>query len=92
MKKEISSSLGNVYRFRTTAEEVEALEIIQKIVAPFDLTAQILPPDIMSRGTQGDEPTYTRVVLLTGANPGWDVLSDLSIKISNSVPINRVLF
>ena len=64
---------------------------IDVIVSPYGLKAEVLP-DILSVGVQGDERTYLPVVILTGPHPGYEVLSRLSLDITNSVPINRVMF
>ena len=54
-----------------------------------DLKAAI-PEGIFSTGVQGDNPTYTPIVLLFGKFPGYDVLEKISIEITNAVPVNRV--
>ena len=84
--------MGNTYRFSTREEENEALAKLSPLASEHGLSVQILPSDIMSRGVQGDEGTYTRVILLSGKNPGWKVLEELSTKMTNLVPMNRVLF
>ncbi len=84
--------MGHTYRFRTREEEQEALLEIEKIISPYNLSVEMPPQNILSRGVQGDEPTYTRVVILKGKHPGNDILSQISTKITNAIPINRVLF
>ena len=54
----------------------------------YDLRAAI-PEGIFSTGVQGDNPTYTPVVMLFGKFPGYDVLEEISTKIANAVPVNR---
>lgn len=84
---------GNIYRFATKEEENQALEEIQKIISPHALMATFLPESIMSRGVQGDEGTYTRVILLSGSvYPDYEVLQEISTKITNAIPINKVVF
>ena len=91
MRKEIDPAMGNVYRFRTAEEEAEALELIKDIVSPYNLSAEMLSSNIMARGTQGDEPTYTRVILLKGVYLDDKILEDVSTKITNIIPVNTVL-
>lgn len=92
MKPEKDPTYGTIYRFKTQPEIEEALNKISSIIQPFDLKPEILPSEVMSRGVQGDEGTYTRVLVLKGKNPGWDILQEISTKITNTIPINRVLF
>ena len=92
MKKEKHPTLGNMYAFRTKEEKDEAMDKVRPLCEKLGLRVQILSENIMSRGVQGDEGTYTRVFLVSGKNPGWKALEDLSTKMTNFVPINRVLF
>ena len=48
-----------------------------------------IPEGKFSAGVQGDNPTYTPVVMLFGKFPGYDVLEEISTKIANAVPVNR---
>ena len=77
--------------YLTKEEEQQALNLISLIIKDYDLEAS-LPKGWMSRGTQGDEPTYTRVVVIKGDFPGYDVLRKLSTAICNAVPVNKVCF
>lgn len=69
----------------------EVLAQISRIVASHGLSAEYLP-DIFSVGVQGDDRTYSRVVVLVGPFPGWDALAELSSRISNETPVNKVTF
>ncbi|MBI4059706.1 hypothetical protein HY406_01440 [Candidatus Giovannonibacteria bacterium] len=55
----------------------------------YNLKAAI-PEGIFSTGVQGDNRTYAPVVMLFGKFPGYDILEDISTKITNAVPVNRV--
>lgn len=83
---------GNTTKFEDPEEEKAAIDEIDEIIASYGLTSYMLPPNIMVRGNQGDEPSYTRTVVLKGEFPGHEVLSALSTKISNRVPVNTVNF
>ena len=72
-------------------ERKEILKRANKIVAPYGLRAEILG-DIHSVGVGGDTRSYTPVINLIGPHPGNEVLAQLSNKIGNELPINRVTF
>jgi P2-related tail formation protein len=91
-KMEISTSLGKVWKFEDPEEEKEALRLANQIIQSFGLKAEMLPKEHMSRGAQGDEPTYTRIILLTGPLIDQNVLAELSTSITNKVPVNKILF
>ncbi len=83
---------GKTSRFADPAEELQAVEQASELVKEYALTAEMLPPETMSRGNQGDEPSYTRVINLKGAYPGDEALRRISTLISNTIPVNRVTF
>lgn len=72
-----------------TPEQI--LDRVKAIVAPHGLNAEFLE-GILSVGVQGDDRTYTPVVVLNGPHPGWEILERLSSQISNETPVNRVTF
>ncbi len=90
--KENDPVYGNVYRFLGEGEEVAAVDEANAIVKEYGLTAEMLPVEIMRRGVQGDEGTYTRVIMLKGTFLTDEKLSELSTKISNTIPVNTVVF
>jgi len=69
----------------------EILNRVSEMTAPHDITVEV-PLGHFSVGVQGDERTYTPIVMLKGPNPGWDVIAEISSRISNSLPVNRVTF
>jgi len=69
----------------------EILRIINELVSQYDMRAEYLK-GAMSVGVAGDDRTYTPVICLIGPWPGHETLADLSTKISNATPINRVTF
>lgn len=91
-KMEISKELGKIWRFLGPGEEEEAVRIANTVVSPYGLKAEMMPKEHMARGAQGDEPTYTRMILLTGPNINQEVLMELSTRITNLVPVNKVMF
>lgn len=75
----------------STMSEDEIACRANAIVAPYNLKAEILS-GIQSVGVGGDERTVTAVINLIGPNPGNHVLANLSSKISNNLPVNRVTY
>ncbi|MFH1591279.1 MAG: glutamine-hydrolyzing GMP synthase [archaeon] len=62
-----------------------------KALLPRNLSVKILP--IRSVGVQGDSRSYRHPAVLWGTFPGWDILEDLSTKVTNAVrDVNRVLW
>lgn len=72
-------------------EKEEILRRANKIVAPFRLKAEILG-GINSVGVGGDSRSYTPVINLIGPHPGDDILVNISNRLGNELPINRVTF
>ncbi len=63
------------------------------IAIPEGLVANLLGDgEIQSTGVQGDARTYTPVIVLIGMFPGWATLTKVSQAITNSLPINRVIW
>jgi GMP synthase PP-ATPase subunit len=71
--------------------ETEMLRIANEIVWPHGMTAEFLG-DWMSVGVQGDNRTYTRVIVISGGNYSAELIAELSTQISNRVPVNRVTY
>ncbi len=64
---------------------------LEKIVAGSGYTSRILA--LKSVGVQGDVRTYAHPALICGGEDDWDLLEELSTKITNSVSsINRVVY
>ena len=83
-----------VHWLETPEKEAEVLAQVREIIKEFDLDleAELFPLPVMSKGTHGDEGTYTRVILLTGTYPGNELLAKASTAISNRTPVNRVAY
>ncbi len=89
---EISKELGKTWSFLEPGEEEEVVRIANTVVGPYGLKAEMMPKEHMARGAQGDEPTYTRMILLTGPKINQRLFMELSTRITNLVPVNKVLF
>ena len=61
----------------------------------YDLWAMI-PEGLSTTGVQGDNRTYGPFVIISGPPIGkgmtYDVLEEISTKICNTVPVNRVVY
>lgn len=55
-----------------------------------------IPEGIFSTGVQGDQRTYAPVVMLFGpkisSGISYDVIGEISTKITNAIPVNRVVY
>ena len=69
----------------------KVLKSARKIAAEYGLDVEFLG-DAMSVGVGGDDRTYTPVLVLIGPHPGDEQLSQLSTKLTNELPVNRVTF
>lgn len=72
-------------------EKEEILRRANEICAPHNITAEIME-GILSVGVQGDGRTYTPVICLKGDFSNWEILAELSNKISSELPINRITY
>ena len=72
-------------------ETEEILIMANEIAARYGLKVEI-SEDVMSVGVQGDNRTYTRIIILIGKFPGYEALEAISTEITNTLEINRVLF
>jgi hypothetical protein len=84
--QEISATLAHVRRVHRR----EILARANPLVAANGLQAEFL--EAQSVGVQGDNRTYTDVMVLVGPHPGNEVLAELVSKICSSLPINRVTY
>ena len=75
-------------RYHALTEEIARR--VTGIVARYHLLASV-PEGIFSTGVQGDERTYTPIVMLIGKMPDYDVLEKISSEITNTMPVNRVV-
>ncbi len=81
-----------IYDVKITSEDRERLiSDVRKIAQEHELEADYLG-EIKSVGVMGDDRSYTPVIVLSGKFPGWDVLQQVSNKISNETLVNRVTF
>ena len=84
--------LGRIIRLNSEEEQTFVLAKVIEIAKSYGLEAELFPKSVMSRGVQGDEGTYTRVVNLKGTFKNYGLLGKISTEISNAVPINKVVF
>jgi GMP synthase PP-ATPase subunit len=61
------------------------------IAKKYNLLAE-LEIRVKSIGVQGDNRTVTPVIILSGPFPGYEKLEEVSTTITNSLPINRVIY
>jgi len=73
------------------SEVNELLRQANEIVAKYGLRAEILP-GAWSVGVQGDERTYTPVIIVAGKFPGHEILSEISTALTNNLKINRITY
>lgn len=74
-------------------KDADILREARKIAWPYGFLVNF-PGNFKAKGVQGDEPTYTKVLVLTARSYGNvdpKLLSDVATRISNTVPINKVL-
>lgn len=69
--------------------EQDLQEQAQKIAEQYGLRAKIIP-GIRSVGVLGDNRAYLPVVILSGEFPGWDVIREVSTRITNELKVGRV--
>ncbi len=86
------TNLGNTYRFLGPGEEARAITMANEILLPYGFTAEMMPENIMSRGNQGDHPSYTRVICITGPFVKTELLQKISVELTNKIPVNRIMF
>lgn len=82
----------NVFPLSTPEEEQKVITTAQEIAGPYGFIVELLPSNVMSKGVQGDESTYTRVLILLGPKYEIETLEHVSTQITNAVPVNRVLY
>jgi hypothetical protein len=85
---------GGLSRERLERYELLLADIkrrVEEIISLHDLTVDV-PRGIFAVGVQGDERSYTPVVILRGQMPEKLVLDKISNKISNTLPVSRVTF
>lgn len=69
----------------------QVLEQANELSQPYGLRAEFVAGgEIMTVGVQGDDRSYTPVIVLIGPDPGQEVLASLSTRITNALPVNRV--
>lgn len=69
----------------------EILKRANEICNPYNVTVEIME-GISSVGVQGDGRTYTPVICLKSDFQNWDILAELSNRISSELPINRITY
>lgn len=74
---------------RMTNEEI--LAKANEIATRHGLSVEFLG-NIQSVGVQGDNRTYTPVLVLVGLFPGWEIIEAVSTEITNTVDVNRVTY
>ena len=89
---ERSGSRSNPDTIEFTPEEAARhLATANEIAAPAGLTAEYLGI-ARAVGVVGDNRALTPVINLMGLFPGYDVLAEVSTRISNTIPIVKVTY